>query len=356
MANPGKYTAISTGTGMGTVAHGQFTNLSGNDFIPTLYSGQLLVKFYESSVLGAMSNTDYEGEIKSQGDSVIIRSLPTITIRDHEKGQTLVNEYPAIESLAMNIDKGRYYAFVTDDIDEAQTDIKSYISNFTSEAAYHLRNEVEKEVLSGVVPDVGLQGTVRGIDLGAIGSTANATPAATGADPVNLTKSNILDKIIECGQLLDEENVPEDGRFILLPPAFISLLKLSDLKQANLTGDSITPLRNGQVGMIDRFTIYSTNNLKADVASAASNANETVIADLKDLDGDETDVDQSDSTGAFRNCLFGHKAGISFASQMVKSESMVNPDGFGQLHRGLHVFGYKVVKPTAVGNLYARLG
>ena len=108
--------------------------------------------------------------------------------------------------------------------------------------------------------------------------------------------------------------------------------------------------------MIDRFTIYSTNNLKADVASAASNANETVIADLKDLDGDETDVDQSDSTGAFRNCLFGHKAGISFASQMVKSESMVNPDGFGQLHRGLHVFGYKVVKPTAVGNLYARLG
>lgn len=363
MANPGKYAKVASGTGMGGVAHGQFNNLSGNDFIPTLYSGQLLVKFYESSVLGAMSNTDYEGEIKGQGDSVLIRSLPNIAIKTHTKGMTLENEYPAIQSLSMNIDKGRYYAFVTDDIDEAQTDIKSYIGNFTSEAAYHLRNEVEKEVLKGVVPDVGLQGTVRGIDLGAIGSTAAATPAATGANPVDLDKSNILDKIIECGQLLDENNVPEDGRFLLLPPAFISLLKLSDLRQAQLTGDSVTPLRNGQVGMIDRFTIYSTNNLKADVASASTNGNETVISSLSDLGSDEAaggsgtalDVAQSEATGAFRNCLFGHKAGISFASQMVKSESMTNPDGFGQLHRGLHVFGYKVVKPTAVGNLYARL-
>ena len=354
------YTASSASTVLGGVAQANFNHLgtAGYNYIPTLYAGQLLVKFYESSVLSVIANTDYEGQIKAQGDSIIIRKTPDITIRDHEKGMTLVNEYPALGSLTMNVDKGRYYAFVTDDVDEAQTDIKSYISNFTSEAAYHMRNEIEKEVLSGVVPDVGLQGTVRGINLGAIGSTADATPAATNADPVTLSKTTILDKIIECGQLLDENNVPEDGRFILLPPAFISLLKLSDLRQANLTGDSITPLRNGQVGMIDRFTIYSTNNLKADVAAASSNANETVISSLTDTDstaatGDDTA--QTDATGAFRNCLFGHKAGISFASQMTKSESMTNPDGFGQLHRGLQVFGYKVVKPEAVGNLYARL-
>jgi len=356
MANPGNYprtTETNAANNMGGVASADFARLGAGDYIPTLYSGQLLVKFYETSVLGACTNTDYEGEIKSQGDAVIIRSVPDITIRDHVKGQTLVNEYPNVSSQTMNIDKGRYYAFVTDDIDEAQTDIKSFISNFTSEAAYHLRNEIEKEVLAGVVPDLTLTGNVRGIDLGTV-------PDADGdSNPVNLDESSIVDKVLECAQLLDENNVPEDGRFLLLPPAFISLLKRSELKQANFTGDAVSPLRNGQVGMIDRFTIFSTNNLKADVAVTGDEPNENVVTNLEDEEGIEDNVNrvaQSDTTGAFRHCLFGHKAGISFASQMVKSESMMNQNGFGQLHRGLHVFGYKVVKPEAIGSLYARLG
>ncbi|QDP63512.1 MAG: putative minor capsid protein 10B [Prokaryotic dsDNA virus sp.] len=341
---------VASSSILGGVSSSNFNHLgkAGYNFIPTLYAGQLLVKFYESSVLSVIANTDYEGQIKSQGDSIIIRTTPNITIKDHTKGMTLVNEYPELSSLTMNINKGKYYAFVTDDVDEAQTDIKSYISTFTSEAAYHMRNTIEKDVLAGITADVGLKETVRGIDLGKLDGGDPAT-----SEIIGLTKDTILDKIIECGQLLDENNVPEDGRFFLLPPSLIKLLKLSELKQANLTGDSVTPLRNGQVGMIDRFTIYSTNNIKTDVHDAAESdaPNENVVSGVKDNNGGSGSVTSATAAG-FKNCLFGHKAGLSFASQMTKSESMVNPDGFGTLHRGLQVYGYKVVKPEAIGNLY----
>ena len=105
--------------------------------------------------------------------------------------------------------------------------------------------------------------------------------------------------------------------------------------------------------MIDRFTIYSTNNIKTDVNDAGDSdaPNENVVAGVADYNGGTSGV-TSATAGGFKNCLFGHKAGLSFASQMTKSESMVNPDGFGTLHRGLQVYGYKVVKPEAIGNLY----
>ena len=93
---------------------------------------------------------------------------------------------------------------------------------------------------------------------------------------------------------------------------------------ANKSGDSVSIKRNGQVGMIDRFTIYRTNNLTK-VTNGGGGAN-TVFT-----------------------CLFGHKAATTFATQLLKNEMIPNPDGFGMLHRGLQVYGYKVVKPEALG-------
>ena len=316
----------------------KFLGESGMNYIPSLYAGQLLVKFYETSVLGAIANTDYEGDVRSQGDSVIIRSLPDIDISDHKKGQQLDFTYPTSESITLEINKGKYYAFVADDVDIAQTDIKSFVNEFTSDAAYQLRNKIEIDVLGGVIagPHAKNKGNAAGLSSGTI-------QLGTANNPIQLSNSTIIDKIIECGQVLDEQNVPEEGRYFLLPPRVISMLKQStDLKAANLTGDAVSPIRNGQVGMIDRFTIYSTNNLATDAA-------------VTDNQEEEPDSDANDDVSATNvsNMMFGHKAGITFASQMIKSESMVNPHGFGQLYRGLQVYGYKVVKPQAIGNLYA---
>ena len=52
--------------------------------VPEIWSGKLVEKFYASTVLAAISNTDYEGEIKNKGDRVKIRTKPTITIHNYD--------------------------------------------------------------------------------------------------------------------------------------------------------------------------------------------------------------------------------------------------------------------------------
>lgn len=286
-------------------------------YIPTLYAGKLLIKFYEASVLGEITNTDYEGMISDQGDSVIIRTTPDLTIRDHVKGMTLQNEQPESPPVQLDIDKGKYWSFVTDDVDKVQTDIKGFVEAWTSDASYQLRNEVEKTVLQNIClesdinagPNAGAQSG--GFDLGETGS------------PVSLTKANVIEQIVDCGTVLDEQNAPDDNRFFLFPAKICGLIKKSDLKDASLTGDSTSVVRNGKIGMIDRFTVYKTGNLLY-------------------VGGDSA-----------WHCLFGHKVATTFATQLVKNKVQDNPNGFGMLHRGLQVFGYKVVKPEALGDLYA---
>ena len=305
-----------------SVTGSDFVSLSGtvhdsaaNDttkYIPTLYAGKLLVKFYETSILGDIANTDYEGEIRNQGDAVIIRKLPTISINTHEKGLKLTHANPTVDSVTLEINKGKYWAFVTDDVDDIQTDIKNWISEWTQDAAYELRNAVEQDVIQNIA---GSATTSKG---GALNAT-NGGPLFAGATDVDL-----VDHMIDCASDLDALNVPDDSRFFLLPPSLVGIIKKGDMGDANKSGDSVSIKRNGQVGMIDRFTIYRTNNLTK-VTNGGGGAN-TVFT-----------------------CLFGHKAATTFATQLLKNEMIPNPDGFGMLHRGLQVYGYKVVKPEALG-------
>ena len=93
------------------------------NFIPEIWSGKLIENFYDATVLAAISNTDYEGEIKNMGDTVNIRTTPEITIQTYVKGQTLAVENPDKAKLQLIIDKGEYFACVEDDVDKVQTDM-----------------------------------------------------------------------------------------------------------------------------------------------------------------------------------------------------------------------------------------
>ena len=72
-----------------------------------VWAGKLLVKFYEATVLGDIANTEYEGEISDMGDNVVIRTTPSITIRDYSKGGNLTVERPEPEIKELPIDKGK---------------------------------------------------------------------------------------------------------------------------------------------------------------------------------------------------------------------------------------------------------
>jgi hypothetical protein len=145
--------------------------------------------------------------------------------------------------------------------------------------------------------------------------------------------------ILDMGLCLDEQNVPEDGRWLTLPAWMASLIKRSDLKQAYLTGDSVTPLRNGKLGMIDRFTLYVSNNLGTTADLGADGL----------VGGTSTNADST-----AWNIMAGTRDAISFASQITQVETLRSQSTFGNIMRGLNVYGYKVTKPEALVHGYVR--
>lgn len=288
-------------------------------FIPEIWSKKLIEKFYDATVLTAISNTNYEGEIRSQGDMVKIRTIPTLTINDYSSGQTLVNQRPESEIVELLIDKGKYWSAIVDDVQDVQADLE-LMNMWAGDASEQMKIKVDTEVLGSVVPDFAAEN--KGAAAGRISGNINL--GATGA-PLAVDKANILDVILDMGQVLDEQNRPETGRFLVMPYWATTLLKKSDLKDASLTGDGTSPLRNGRVGMIDRFEVYQSNNLP------------------KVVDGGQN---------AF-NLIAGVKNGLTFASQLTKTESLRAESTFGNIMRGLQVYGFKVIDGKSLTSAYA---
>jgi hypothetical protein len=288
-------------------------------YIPQLWAGKLLVKYYDATVLSVITNTNYEGMIQKMGDTVYIRQRPDMTIRDYKKGQTLVNEQPEAASVTLLIDKGKYWSFVTEDLDKVQTDIKNFVNEWTTDASEQLRIAIDTDVLGNIYSDASSYN--QGATAGYRSSAFNL--GATGS-PVSVTKANVLDYIVDTGTVLDEINVPETGRWMIIPPWMAGLIKKSDLKDASLAGDGTSIMRNGLLGMIDRYTLYNSNLLAG--------------------------------TSSQQYIIFGHKDATTFATQLTESKVQDNPNGFGMLHRGLQVYGYKVEKPEALGVLVAAKG
>jgi len=274
---------------------GSFSFASGEQhFIPEVFSKKLQAKFYAQTMLSEVTTNEYEGEISGLGNKVNIRSVPAVTVADYTGSLSYADVTSG--TIELNIDKAKSYAFKVDDILREQADI-DFMNEAANDAAQNMKIAIEQDVFANVAAGSSL-------------TDVNATPS-------NLTSSNILGFILDAGQTLDENNIPEDNRYMIISPAAATLLKQSELRQAYLTGDNVSPLRNGFIGTVDRFNMYVSNNL----------------------------VTASGVTSG----LYGHPKAIAYASQMTNTESVRLESSFGDGVRGLAVYGYKVVLPTAVG-------
>jgi hypothetical protein len=293
-------------------------NYSGN-FIPEIWSGKLIENFYDATVLGAVTNTDYEGEIRSMGDTVNIRTTPEISIRPYTKGQILTVENPDKPKIQLLIDKGEYFACVEDDVDQIQSDIR-LMDEWSKDASERMKIQIDQRVLPYMSTTAAA--TNQGANAGAQTASFNL---GTFADPVVVDKDGtggepVTDFIVDLGTVLDEANCPESDRFLIIPAKMAGLIKKSDLKDASLAGDGTSIKRNGRLGMIDRFELYISHNL------------------FNDTTGPDGGV----------HIIAGHKKGTTFASQMTEMETLRAQTTFGDIVRGLQVYGYKTVKPEAL--------
>ncbi len=302
-----------------------------NGFIPEIWSGKLVEKFYNSTVLAAISNTQYEGEIKNQGDRVRIRTKPTITIRDYRADGTLLIERPEGSFITLYIGNGKYFNTIIDDVMDVQSDLNA-LSMWSDDAAQQMKIQIDTDVLGGILgaPTARNKGATAGRITQTINLGVTGTPLVSVSRSPTVGQVEILDLILRLGQVLDEQNIPEEGRWIVLPVWAIAQLKFSDLRQAYLTGDSVTPMRNGRIGQIDRFTIYSSNLLPAGVTGGLAAGEFAVYA--------------------------GHSHGLTFASQVNKVETLRSEMTFGTLLRGLQVYGYQVVDSTAIAQAIVAKG
>lgn len=290
------------------------------EYIPRLYAAKVLVKYYAKTVLSSIANTDYEGQIRNMGDTVVIRTRPDVKINDYFKGKKLSYEQLSSPAIQLDIDRAKDYAFEIDDIDAKQADI-ALSEQFLTDAAEQMAIAIDTNVLSEIFLDV--DAANEGLNAGKISQRYNL---GTPGTPLVLTKSNILDTFVDAKVVLNEQNVPINGRWIVLPASVAGLIDRSDLGGANYAGRDPSILYNkGWIGNLAGFDIFDSNLL---------------------LTADE-------SGEVAHNIVFGQRDSLTYAAQLVKNDSVKLQETFGRGYRGLQVYGFLVQKPIGMGRIYA---
>jgi len=315
-------------------------------YIPEIFSKNVLVQFYNESTSVQLCNTDYEGDIKGSGDSVVIRKDPTVTTNDYHIGETITWEVPEEASINMYIDQYKYNSFRIDSIDNLQSDI-GLENRFQEACKESMKQTIDTEMFNYMV--AGQSGTIASTDLTApdelastqYGATAGAVSGdidlgttfttASGDNAISITTSTIHGILVDLNTVLFEART--SGNWFCMTPAIAAYLKLSDLKQADITGDGTGVIRTGLIGQVDGSDIYVTNNMPSATEDGGS--------------GDDV---------VLHAILAGNSQYCSFASQMTESEVLPIPDSFGKYYRSLSVYGRKVVQPTAAALAVVRKG
>ena len=311
LPNPGAYP-----TAVGAPSY------SGN-FTPIIWETMFLVKYYLTTVMGDITNTNYEGQIKNYGDTVRVPIRPDMIIRRYVDRQELEVQNPGSDSIDLLIDRGLYFNALISDVQKKQAQI-NFVAAWSDDAAQQMAIESDREILNEIPIDA--HPLNQGITAGAISENLDLGETA---DPLQISAATVLDSVYNGVQALTEQNVPSDpSRISAVAPAwYIKYLKRSELRQADLTGDSKSPLRNGLVGQIDTIgKIYQSNNL------------------MPMVDGVTTTF----------WVIIVNKDAITFAAQMTKMQVLPTTRTFGELMRGLKIYGFKTMKPEGLASLYVR--
>lgn len=294
-------------------------------FLPSIYSKKVLNFFRKSSVVEAITNTDYAGEISAYGDSVKIIKEPVITVYDYTRGSNTTQTKLTDQELTLVVDSAKAFKFIVDDIETKMSHV-NFKEVASSSAAYALKDSFDAAVIANMFS--GLTTSSPDHTLGADSATALAAGVYDGSGSVDLGVSgetDPLDLMARMARLLDEQNVPEEGRWFVAGPAFYEQLSQSGSKLLSVDYNAGQgSIRNGLVssGKLRGFSMYKSNNIAA-------------------------------TTNATGKVLAGHISSTATAQTIISTEVLRDPSSFGDIVRGLHVYGSKVLRPEAlVGAFY----
>lgn len=307
-------------------AEGSNSNFgTSTNFLPAIYSKKVLNFFRKASVAEAITNTDYAGEISGYGDSVKVIKEPTITVYKYERGADVTETALTDTEVTLVVDTANAFKFVVDDIETSMSHV-NFKEVAASSAAYALRDAFDEGVIAAGFAGLSASGPnhILGADDDTTGTVVGTYDEA--GKSINLLINDPLDVLAHMAKLLDEQNVPEEGRWVVAPPSFYEQLSKSGSKLLSVDFNAGQgSIRNGLVtsGKLRGFSMYKSNNIGA-----------TSAADGK--------------------LLAGHMSAICTAQTITSTEVIRDPDSFGDICRGLHVYGVKVLRPEAlVGAFYS---
>ena len=287
-------------------------NLPNGNFSPIIFSQKVQKFFRTASVVEAITNTDYAGEIENFGDTVNIIKEPTITVSAYSRGAVVDTQDIIDDQIQLVVDQANSFAFKVDDIEERHSHV-NFEAIATSSGAYSLKNAYDQNVIAAMVAGVSSSSPdhLLGADSGS-GQDQDVGFGSSEVDPV--------DTISKHNRLLNAADVPEENRWFLAGPEFVEQLGQANSKLMSDTTGNAAPLRNGKVidGKIMNMDVYMTNNFAAS------------------------------STSNFFKVLGGHMSSTATANHIAKIEVIRHPESFSDVVRGLHVFGRKVLRDNGL--------
>lgn len=275
--------------------------MSVTQFIPQVWSARILEKLQETLIFGQgqVVNTDYQGDLSAFGDTVYAHGFSDVTVSPYERNSTVLSyEDLDDERRAITVDQSDYFGVRVDDLDMAQVKPK-IVDRISQNAAYQMSavqdSFIANTMVSGAGETLDDSGTARAI-----------------------TADNAYTTMLEASVVLDEANVPEQGRFAVVPPWMASEFLKDD---RFFLKNQVQPMLNGQIGQIAGISVLKSNRVP--VGTSVSNV------------------------------LIGHNMAMTYVSQINKTEGMRDKDSFADLLRGLQLYGGKVLYPEALINLRA---
>lgn len=278
------------------------TTNSYSAFIPEIWSQKLNTMLSKECVMLQCVNRNYEGEIKTQGDSVKIISPAAVKV-DSVNGNIT---YEELEPTAMDliIDQKKFFAFKINDV--AQVQSHTDIMEAHLESAKNAIEEVQDTYLLGMHKNV-----------------PEANTVGTESAAVELNKTTIYEQFVKLALCLKNSNAVSAAKrpWVVINPTIESyLLQSTEFIGAHNVADET--LREGAIGRIAGMDVLVSTNL-------------------------------TDTSGKYY-VLAGTNDAITFASQLAKIESLRDKDSFSDLIRGLYLYGAKTVQPNALAKLIVK--
>ncbi len=341
-----------------------YGNLPNGNFSPVIYSKKVQLAFRKSTVCGDITNSDYFGEISAQGDTVKIIKEPEISVSSYARGTQVSAQDLDDEDFSLVVDKANYFAFKMDDIEEAHSHV-NFMSLATDRAAYRLADQYDQEVLGYLS---GYKQSALHANADTVNDQVNGTKAVTTAGSDELLTSMKLRKdsfgnittgsagdhsiplaarlpgatalptataspvmvVARMGRLLDQQQVDTAGRWLVVDPVFMELLRDEDSRFLNADFGDSGSLRNGlNLNNFFGFRLYVSSNLPS-VGTGA---------------GTTGSANQNTNYGVI---VAGHDSAVATAEQINKTETYRDPDSFADIVRGMHLYGRKILRPEAL--------